>query len=201
MKVSASHRAMIAVGIAGAVALLGLAGCGRPDRSAPAADSSAATTDLGWEAQALQSIGLNTADLAASGAVAAADPGPAPSASAAAGRNPAGRDGVRRRHPLVRYAFGRSALHGEAVVATEDGTKTVVVQRGVVTAIDATSITVKSTDGFTLTWSFGTPITVLERRTQVQPSAIAVGTEVGVAGAKSGSTPSARLIVVPTKKS
>ena len=45
-------------------------------------------------------------------------------------------------------------------VQTDDATLTVVAQRGVVTAIDATSVTVKSTDGFTLTWIFGSPITV-----------------------------------------
>jgi hypothetical protein len=205
---------MVAVGVASAVALLGLAGCGRLDRSsAPAADSASATTDLGWEAQALQAIGLETADLAPANA--ATDPAPAasapvpnpaaaiapaasPSASAKAG---AGGAGSKRRHRLLRFAFGKSALHGEAVVKTDDGTKTVVVQRGTVTAIDATSVTVKSTDGFTLTWTFGTPITVIERRSQVQPSAIAVGTQVGLAGDKAGNSPSARLIVVPNKKS
>jgi hypothetical protein len=206
MKGFTRRRAMVAVGVASAVALLGLAGCGRLDRStAPAADNASTTTDLGWEAQALQAIGLETADLApASAATAAADPAPAiapaasPSASAKAGTGGAG---SKRRHRLLRFAFGKSALHGEAVVKTDDGTKTVVVQRGTVTAIDATSVTVKSTDGFTLTWTFGTPITVIERRSQVQPSAIAVGTQVGLAGDKAGNSPSARLIVIPNKKS
>jgi hypothetical protein len=91
-------------------------------------------------------------------------------------------------------------MHGEAVVQTEEGTKTVVVQRGTVTAIDAKSVTVKSTDGFTLVWTFGDPLTVLERRSQVQPSAVAVGTEVGIAGAKSADSQAARLIVIPKKK-
>jgi hypothetical protein len=129
---------------------------------------------------------------------AAIAPAASPSASAKAG---AGGAGSKRRHRLLRFAFGKSALHGEAVVKTDDGTKTVVVQRGTVTAIDATSVTVKSTDGFTLTWTFGTPITVIERRSQVQPSAIAVGTQVGLVGDKAGNSPSARLIVVPNKKS
>ena len=44
------RRAMVAVGVASAVALLGLAGCGRLDRSsAPAADSARARlTTLGY---------------------------------------------------------------------------------------------------------------------------------------------------------
>jgi hypothetical protein len=60
-------------------------------------------------------------------------------------------------------------------------------------------VTVKSADGFTQTWTFGTPIRVVEHRTTVQPSAITVGTEIGLAGARQGSTVTARLIVVPRK--
>ena len=204
------RQRVVAVGIAGAVGLSGLAGCGRLDRSpvtdgqAPASDSQVQTSDLGWDAQALQSMGMDPADLAPAGLTPVAGDAPSPTPGAKAGPSTGsteGSAGTRRRHRLVRFAFGRSVLHGEAVVQTDDGTKTVVAQRGVVTAIDATSVTVKSTDGFTLTWIFGSPITVIERRSQVAPSAISVGTQVGVAGDKTGSAPSARLIVVPNKKS
>jgi hypothetical protein len=197
MKISTGRRALIAVGVAGAVALFGLTGCGRAGGRAATADSQAETSDLGWDAQALQSIGLNTMDLAPAATDPASSAGVAPSSSAS---GPAGAAGGKRKHRLVRFMFGKSTLHGEAVVKTDDGTKTVVVQRGVVTAIDATSVTVKSSDGFILTWTFGTPITVIERRTQVQPSAIAVGAEVALAGAKSGTSQAARLIVVAHKK-
>ena len=45
---------------------------------------------------------------------------------------------------------GGPALHGEVIVPNSDGTfTTVLVQRGEVTAVSATSITVKSADGFT----------------------------------------------------
>jgi len=88
-------------------------------------------------------------------------------------------------------------LHGEAVVQTEEGTKTVVVQRGEVTAITASSVTVKSNDGFTLTWTFSDQLRVFERRNQIQPSAVAVGARIGVAGEKTSGDPSARLIVIP----
>jgi hypothetical protein len=41
-------------------------------------------------------------------------------------------------------------LHGEVVLSKEGGgTQTVLVQRGVVTQVSATGVTVKSTDGFT----------------------------------------------------
>ena len=82
---------------------------------------------------------------------------------------------------------------------TKDGVKTVDVQRGTVTAIDARTMTVKSTDGFTLTWTLGGDLKVFEHRTAVQPSAVKVGTEVGVAGVKDGTTTTARLIVIPKK--
>ena len=96
----------------------------------------------------------------------------------------------------------KNILHGEVVVQTKDGgTKTVAVQRGQVTAIDDTSMTVKSTDGFTMTWTFGDSLRVVERRTTIQSTDIKVGTTIGVAGAKDGSGGVARLIVVPFKQS
>jgi hypothetical protein len=86
------------------------------------------------------------------------------------------------------------------VVQTEDGLKTVVVQRGTVTAASSTSITVKSTDGFTLTWNVGDSTTVIVQRVKADIGAVTVGAEVGVAGSKEGDATNARLIVVPVKK-
>jgi hypothetical protein len=189
-------RYAIAVTVAAGVALFGLAGCGRlagGQGSQQGTETDAAeTTDLGWDAQALQSIGFSPEEMTPVAVVTSATPAP--------GRSAGQNGGARRKHRLLRYTFGKGMMHGEAVVQTEEGTKTVVVQRGTVTAIDAKSVTVKSTDGFTLVWTFGDPLTVLERRTQVQPSAVAIGTEVGIAGAKSGDSPTARLIVIPKKK-
>jgi hypothetical protein len=68
-----------------------------------------------------------------------------------------------------------------------------------VTAIDDAKMTVKSTDGYTSTWTFGDPIRVVERRDEVQPKDIAVGTQVGVAGTKTGDVNTAKHIVVPWK--
>jgi hypothetical protein len=171
--------------VAAFVVLLGLTGCARGaggESAGPAAD----TSDLSWDAQALEQIGFNTADLSA----ASADPSP----SASPGKKD--RRGALLRHRRLRLAFGKKMLHGEAVVQTDEGTKTIVVQRGTVTAIDSTTITVKSADGFTLTWKFGDPLRVIESRKQIQPSAVAVGATVGVAGAKDGDTPVARLVVI-----
>jgi hypothetical protein len=183
-----SARIRLLLGVALVVAMAGLAGCGwsREGRSGSAgAESSSATTELTLEAQALQEIGFSEQEV-----------GPAPTESAGAtddGRRLPG-------HRRARLAFHKNMLHGEAVVKTDDGTKTLVVQRGVVTAIDGSTVTVKSSDGFTLTWKFGSPLHVLEHRTRIEPSAVAVGTDVGVAGVKEGDTAMARLIVVPRKK-
>ena len=58
-------------------------------------------------------------------------------------------------------------------------------------------MTVKSTDGFTLTWTFGDPMQVLEHRTTIQPTDVKTGETVGVAGVQNGSTETARLVVIP----
>ena len=100
----------------------------------------------------------------------------------------------------ARVLLRRNTLHGEVVVQTGDGTKTVLVQRGTVTAVDATSMTVASTDGYTLAWRFGDNLRVVQRRETIQPEQIAVGTEVGVAGARDGDDAVARLVVVPMGK-
>ena len=177
-------RMRLAIGLAFGAALLALAGCGR------AAGTEATDSALNWDGQALESIGFSTQDVAGSdGATVTATQSPAP------GSRQKGR--IITRHKLVRFAFGKRALHGEAVVQTDEGTKTVVVQRGTVTAVDATTLTVKSADGFTLTWTFGDPVRVIKDRVQSSPSALTVGTNVGVAGERTGSTTTARLVVVP----
>ena len=158
-----------------AVALTGLAGCGRLRDRVAGSDSS----DLSWDGQALQSLGFDTADLAADGTTA---------------------DGTtaapRPRHPRLRFVF-QHALHGEATVQTDEGTKTVVAQRGTVTAVDATSVTVQSSDGFTLTWVSSDRSVVVVNRARAQLSDVSVGTKVGVAGTRDGDTVTFRLLVVP----
>jgi hypothetical protein len=170
----------VVTALIGAAGALGLAACG------PAVDATALTP----EGQALAAIGFDGADLSVG---AREEPQADPSASAS--RDRAG-DGPRRRglrHGMLR----KNTLHGEVVVQTKDGTKTIDVQRGTVTAIDDKTVTVKSADGFTLTWTLGTPLHVVEHRTTVQASAVKVGTEIGVAGTKDGGTTTAHVIIIP----
>jgi hypothetical protein len=170
------------------VAGLGLVGCGTQS----AAEVSA-TMDA--EGQALTAMGFQPDDIVPAAAVTAVDPSPNPSGAAPKDR----RDALRKRRE-VRVLLRPNTLHGEMVVQTRDGTKTVLVQRGEVTALDSASITVKSTDGYTLTWTYAADLRVVERRTQVQPDQVKVGDQLGIAGTKDGDAAVARLIVIPAAR-
>ncbi|QDY11233.1 hypothetical protein FJK98_32285 [Micromonospora sp. HM134] len=177
----------------------GVAGCGTAQVAQDG--TKAATVDvaaaLGVEGLALAAWGLDPAELDLLAAPAASTT-PSPQAGAKGKRGERAQELRQRRQ--ARVQLGRNGLHGEAVVQTKDGTKTVVVQRGEVTAIDGDSATVKSTDGFTLTWKLGDQLRVVERRTTVKASDVKVGTKVNVAGARDGDASVARLIVVPIKQ-
>ena len=69
----------------------------------------------------------------------------------------------------------RRVLHGELTIAGADGPTTVNLQRGKVTASSATSLTVRSTDGFTTTYAVGASTTVRRDRQSVTADKIAVG--------------------------
>jgi hypothetical protein len=187
-----------------AAAALGLAGCGPAQVAQDSAKETAVevAAALGVDGQALAALGVDAGELDVDPVAA-----PAPSASGAPGdkAGPQDKRGERaqewRKRHRARVLLRKNTLHGEVVVQTKDGgTKTVAVQRGQVTAIDAKSMTVKSADGFSMTWTFDEKLRVVERRTTVQSSEIKVGTTVGVAGAKDGDNGVARLVVVPVKQ-
>jgi hypothetical protein len=170
------------LGLAG---ILGLSGCGVAAGSSTAAVTAAAAADLSGEAYALQAVGFDTG--------LAADPAPSASASAA----PDGQHKTRaERRAALRKYLRKNTLHGEITVQGKDGVKTIVVQRGTVTAVTSTSVSVKSTDGFTATWTFGDKLKIMQNKTAVQASALKTGAEIGVAGTKEGSADTARLIAV-----
>ncbi|MFI7547524.1 hypothetical protein [Actinoplanes sp. NPDC049599] len=162
------------LGLAG---LLGLTGCGA---GAAPAGAPAAAADVADEAYALTAVGLTTG----------LEADPAPSASTGAG------PGKDRKHPGLRRFLRKNTLHGELTVQGKDGVRTVVVQRGSVTAVDATTVSVKSTDGFTQTWTFGDKLRVVQDRKTVETSAIKPGAEIGIAGAKDGDKSVARLVAI-----
>jgi hypothetical protein len=153
---------------------------------------------MGAEGQALAALGFDPADIAPDDALVGAAKSSAGPSAGEQGERERGDRGHKRLQ--ARVLLRKNMLHGEAVVQTRDGTKTIVVQRGTVTAIDGTTITVKSADGYTLTWTFGDRMHVVEHRTSIEAQQIAVGTEVGVAGGRDGDQTIARLIVIPKKK-
>ncbi|GAA2716134.1 DUF4388 domain-containing protein [Actinoplanes palleronii] len=106
----------------------------------------------------------------------------------------------RVRPKVVRQLLRHNALHGEVTVQAKDGEKTVVVQRGKITAVTDKGLTVESTDGFTLTWTYGDPLRVVQQRKKVERDTLKTGTEIGVGGVESGSATAARLIVVKKPK-
>jgi hypothetical protein len=157
------------------LALAGLAGCG-------VAAGTTTPADLSGEAAALQTVGFDTGLEAA----------PAPSASADA--KAGAKAGAKVKHPriAIRRYLRKNTLHGSVTVQGKDGVKTIAVQRGTVTAVTATSVSVKSTDGFTQTWTFGKPLRVVQDKKKVATSALKTGETVGVAGFSTA----ARLIAI-----
>ncbi|WP_155369359.1 hypothetical protein [Catellatospora vulcania] len=172
----------------GLSALLGLTACGPSDMSSAATGLVASV-----EAEALAAMGVAPMDLVAAESELDTTASPAPDAKDKLGERA---ENWRKRHAL-RVALRRDVQHGEAVVESKKGPVTVLVQRGVVTAVDATSITVKSADGFTQTWHYGEKLRVVEKRATIQATELKAGAQVAVAGPKDGDTPTARLIVIP----
>lgn len=96
-------------------------------------------------------------------------PAAAPSGTAAAAATADTAAGKARRGMM------RDVLHGSLTVKTDTGTKVVDVQRGEITAASATSVTVKSSDGFTATYAIGDSTVVRRDRSTVSGTDLVVG--------------------------
>jgi hypothetical protein len=104
---------------------------------------------------------------------------PTPSAPSSSAPAPAAKPPARKARALA-----QRAEHGEVVLHGKGGDRTVDIQRGVVTAASPTSVTVRSTDGFTATYAFTPTSKVRKQKAASQPSAVAVNDRVGVVAAK-----------------
>ena len=95
-----------------------------------------------------------------------------PLAAAAAPGGPGAVDAARtgRRPGALRHV-----LHGRLTVRTATGTATVDLQRGTITAASATSLSVRSSDGFTATYAVDASTTVRRDRRPVPATSLAVG--------------------------
>lgn len=74
-----------------------------------------------------------------------------------------------------RRGIMRDVLHGSFTIATGTGTSVVDVQRGEVTSASATSVTVKSSDGFTATYAIDADSVVRRDRSTVSAADLVVG--------------------------
>lgn len=84
--------------------------------------------------------------------------------------------------------------HGQITVRTKTGDQALDIQRGQVTSVGATSVTVRSTDGFTVTYAISGTSTV---RVQKKTSTIAnvhTGDQVAVTALRNGNTDTIRRI-------
>ena len=94
-----------------------------------------------------------------------------------------------------RHALGRRVLHGEVTVRTKDGTKTIIMARGEVTALTGDAITVKSSDGVETSFRIDGD-TRFGFRNEPDPRAeLKVGEDAFVAGEKAGDSAVAKRVV------
>ena len=162
----------------------------------------------------LVAAGLLAGGLVAAGSLTAtgalADPSPSPSRPAGGpqyGERPGGPGkggpfgGGLGRHGGFGPGFGPGAgqlggdlLHGEFVVKTATGTKTELVQHGAVTANSGGTVTVKSSDGFTVAWTVDSSTKIRAGRSTEDVAKLAVGDQVTAVGAKSSSGATATAI-------
>jgi hypothetical protein len=103
--------------------------------------------------------------------------------------------GVSKARAGLRHALWRRTLHGEVTVRTKDGTKTIVMARGEVTALTNDAITVKSSDGVETSFRIDGD-TRFGFRNEPDPRAeLKVGEDAFVAGEKAGNSAVARRVV------
>lgn len=110
-----------------------------------------------------------------------------PSASASPGQpNEPTKDRVRR-------GLMKRALHGEVTLAGKQH-RTVAFQRGTITAVNAGSVTVRSTDGFSATYRLETKTRVRQGKEPGTVTDLAAEDTVRVVARKDGSTLTAKVV-------
>jgi hypothetical protein len=123
----------------------------------------------------------------------AASTAPAPPADGDAGAStPAddGEDRAKRARPWL----WRHLEHGELVVRRQQGHQDVLIQRGEVTSVSGHSLTVRSPDGFTATWTLSNDTRIRKAGEAARADQLTKGVDVVVAGPGEGSTGDARFV-------
>jgi hypothetical protein len=149
---------------------------------------------LGKAGVAVAIGGLLGAGTAAGFGVASAASSPTTAAFAPSGSTTQPKAG---NHPGLRRLLAKRVEHGEFTIKGKDGKPAVVdVQRGQVTAVSATSITLKSEDGFTASYAVSADTKVRVGGAQKAMGDVKVGNNAGVVAKKDGSTVTAAAVVV-----
>jgi hypothetical protein len=133
--------------------------------------------------------GVSTVSLAGGigAGLAYADPtDPAPTPTATASATPTEKSGPRKEDRVRRGLLG-TALHGEVTLAGKDH-RVAVFQRGPAEKASATSLTVKSADGYTATYAIGTETKVRKNQEQATTADLEAGDRIFVVAVKDGST-------------
>ncbi len=148
----------------------------------------------------LIAAGTTVAALSAVGVgVAVADPSSTPSSSPSAGSSAspstgpstghAQKTGKKQKHQLL-----KRSLHAQVTLGGAKHQRVVEVQRGTVTAVTGSTVTVKSVDGFSATYQAGSKTKVRVDKKQSAISAVKVNDRVHVVGVKDGSTVTLRAL-------
>jgi hypothetical protein len=211
------HPIRWAAGVAAAAVLIGgaaaLAASAGSSSAASTADLAATSEGTASQAAALSAV-LSSAGSPASASQDAALPAPgvtaAPGTAAghrcatgAADLRAAGHPRLARRAAAVcRGRLGRLRLlirgeHGQVTYRAKDGTsKTLAFERGKVTGVTGTAVTVQAADGTTWTWHLVSDSVVRQDSRKVSGSSLAVGQQVFAGGPVVNGTDDARLIVI-----
>ncbi|MBB6569372.1 hypothetical protein HPO96_11090 [Kribbella sandramycini] len=144
-------------------------------------------SDKSWRiAGTIAAVAVTTTAGGVAWAATNADPTPSPSASPSAPANP-GEPGKGPGRGFGHPGQFGGALHGEFVVPKEGGGyQTVATQRGEVTAVSKDSLTVKSEDGYSRTYTLNAETLVNSARD-------------GIASVKTGSTVNVAAVVADGK--
>ena len=165
---------------------------------------------------AIAAIGIGALGVAGTAYASSSSPSPTPSGSSQPGYGATGSSGAQRPgmpgpaggmarggHDGMRGGMGMGmggAIHGSFVTPKQGGGyQTVDTQRGTVTGVSSSAITVKSVDGFTATYAVDATTMVNAQRDGI--ASVKVGDEVGVTAIESGSTKKAVRIVDLTQLS
>ncbi|HET6818789.1 MAG TPA: hypothetical protein VFH66_16285 [Mycobacteriales bacterium] len=144
--------------------------------------------------------GIGGAVISQLGVATASSPSPAPSAGARGfpGFGPDGRFGPEGpgRMGLLGGLGGGRLLHGEATVQKAGGgTMVVRFQNGVISGVTGSTMTVRSTDGFTASYTVNGTSRILLNGTDGTLSKLAKNDQVRVLAVESGSTSVAKMVL------